>query len=744
MFFALRLLLPVLLVFSIASLDFFHFRVDKAVPSAQVVEKSRATPQNGALDSLADIGLEVSLGIPPQDRSRAAREIYEGQLAAPSFSPSRLQLRGWPGDLFVGGPTFQLVMASLAVEDLLLREHESGGPPAYYERAKERILAFAAWEAKQTEPAAFLWNDHAVAARVSVLIRFWRLLRADPGASDDQRAALLALVSRSGGLLAKNSQFTVRTNHGVMQNIALLQITAAFPDLPRADDWRKLAMERLELQLGFYVSPEGPVLEHSSEYHLFGVQLLGYAIQLARLNGLEPSALLVSAYQRSQEFSKVLVRPDGSVPIIGNTAGRAFSEEDHGRFLNGQAGGGESGKKAAVDARLYPVSGYAIWNQAGGGEASQVAVAWAKHDRHGHKHADETSVHFWSRGIDWITATGYWPYGEKGYDEANGWRGANAPHLRNEAARSNRQVRLKFQGDGQDVHMVDVENARESGAVLRRQVVRLGPERLLVVDTASQAAQPVDTLWTLRPEAKLQATPDPAHFIAQPPAGDRVLHMNFAFGGGGPGTAGAFDGGSFAPFNGWVVVGRRPMAAPGVTVGRGTGDHITASLFTVGARQDAPGTAQPALVLRAGGTAEQWQATAGPLTVRREAGVLEVSGLGEGRAKEVVKLREPASVQAPRQALREAMTAALERYPAWRELKYFHNRLYLLVAGLWLLVEAVLWVPAVRRRLAHAPQSDRHLALNGLLALGWLALAWWVHARYLETAPHLLAYVTGH
>ena len=62
---------------------------------------------------------------------------------------------------------------------------------------------------------------------------------------------------RSGELLAKQKLFTVRTNHGVMQNIALLQVTAAFPLLPKTKDWRNLAIERLELQLGFYVSDEG-------------------------------------------------------------------------------------------------------------------------------------------------------------------------------------------------------------------------------------------------------------------------------------------------------------------------------------------------------------------------------------------------------------------------------------------------------------------------------------------------------
>ncbi len=734
MSFVLRLLLPILVALSIFSLDFFHFRIDKSLPSGQVLARATASPQDGVLNRVADISLDVSLGIPAHDRSEAAHEVYQGRLPAPSFSSQKLALRGGPADLFVGGPTFQLVMASLSVEDLLLREYESGGRREYYELAKARVLEFADWEAKQHEPAAFLWNDHAVAARISVLTRLWRHLRADPGAGAGERAALLGLVSRSGGLLSKKSQFTVRTNHGVMQNVALLQISAAFPDLPQADAWKKLAAERLELQLGFYVSSEGVVLEHSSEYHLFGVQLLEYAVQLARLNGMEPSEQLVSAYQRSKEFSKVLVRPDRSVPLIGNTAGRAFSEGDYQRFLKAMP----AEAPASVDARLYPVSGYAVWNSRGK-VPSQVAVAWAKHDRHGHKHADETSVHFWSRGLDWVTATGYWPYGEAGYDDANGWRGANAPHLRGEPARSERRVELKFEGSGPAARIVDVENSRASGAVFRRQVIQLGAERLLVVDAVAGAAQPVDTLWTLRPEQTLLAK-SPTHLVGQPGVGELALHMNFAFSGGAEGAARAAPGGSLSPFTGWVVVGRRMVAAPSVVVERGPGAHMTATLFTVGARDQAPALAWDEHV-----SADQWTATIqgpqGAERVRRRGAVLEVTGPGEGVAASVVSLLAapvPAQAprQAPREALREAMTQALHHYPAWRELKSFHPRLYLLIAALWAVGEVAAAMTAARR-------PGARWRITAAYGLGWLALAWWIHAVYLESAGHIAAYLTG-
>ena len=222
-----------------------------------------------------------------------------------------------------GGPSFQLSLASLDLENLLLEEFEYSGDHRYYRVARDRILAFADWEEQQRKPVAFLWNDHAIAARIAVIVRLWRYLRVDADATDSQKASLIGFVMRSGELLAKKKLFTVRTNHGVMQNIALLQVTGAFPLLPKTKDWRNLAIERLELQLGFYVSDEGVVLEHSAGYHLIGTKLLAEAARLIRLNGMAPSDRLLAAIQGTEKFSRILLRPDGTLPVFGNTvAGR--------------------------------------------------------------------------------------------------------------------------------------------------------------------------------------------------------------------------------------------------------------------------------------------------------------------------------------------------------------------------------------------------------------------------------------
>jgi hypothetical protein len=700
--FLMRALLPMLVALSIWWPAFDHFRIDRRAPVAAVVAQLSREPSVGKLAEIAKIKFTVSLAPVPDQRARVAGMILDDRLEAPFFLSAVMPLRGWPADLSQGSSTFQLAMASFAVEDLLFDEFESSGDQRFYARARDRVLAFADWESQQRKPYGFLWNDHAIAARIAVLTRLWLTLRHDPAATSAQRASLLALVDRSGELLAKSSQFTVRTNHGVMQNLALLQITAAFPDLPKAAQWRNLALERLELQLAFYVSDEGVVLEHSSEYHVFGQELIAYAIQLARLNGQEPLPRLLTAYAGAKEFTRQLARPDGSLPLIGNTAGgwhtTAVSQAPH-----------------AVGSHLYPLSGYAIW-WTGDPVESQTLVAWAKHDRHGHKHADEPSLHFWSRGMDWITATGYWPYDDPDYEQANGWAGSNAPHGKGEAAKSPRTVRLLGTAATGAVRLIDIENVRQSGLTVRRQVIQLAPEQLLVVDSVSGASAPVETIWTLDPRLNLQALGD-QRFRSTPSDEGQALQIDLAHDAGNVATTTLYRG-SRTPFAGWVVAGPL-LAASALLVERAPGNSMTATLLTV-ANQAGLGVLQMAQ----GAQAENWsievQSPTLPLHVQRQ-GDRVVVKTNSGEA--TLSLVSPPSLETRQNTLRTAMSQAIQIYPPWRELGRFHQRLYIGIFSLWAGLEitlALLGRWQLRRRW-----------MTAVVLGGWAGMAWWIHALYL-------------
>lgn len=699
-----------LVAFSIWWPEFNHFRIARVEPDAAVIAKSSGVPASKKLIEIARIKFAVDLDINANQRTEAAEAILKGFLHAPSFLTTPLKLGDWPADLSYGSPTFQLAMASFATENLLLDEFESSGDSRFYHRARDRVLAFADWESRQREPYAFLWNDHAIAARIAVLIRVWNLLREDHVATPAQRASLVALIARSGELLAKPNQFTVRTNHGVIQNVALLQIAAAFPDLPQAPQWRTLALSRLELQMSFYVSDEGVVLEHSSGYHVFGHQLIDDAVQLVRLNGLAPSQRLLNALTTTSNFSRLLLRPDGTLPLVGNTG--FTGHEDR----TSKPESSPVSQEPLTGNYLFPLSGYSIW-WTDGTAPSQTLVAWAKHDRHGHKHADEPSLHFWSQGFDWITATGYWPYGARGYEEANGWQGSNAPHATGEAAKSDRTVQLLGSGQAGSLRAIDIENVRASGLTVRRQVVQLSQDQLLVLDNVNGASTPVETLWTLDPRLTLQAL-EGSRYRTNAVSDGEVLQIDLAKDEIGTSQSTLYRG-SWSPFAGWVVGRHGPEPASGLLVIRPSGVSMTATLFTVG-KVPASGVFN----LQAGSQAEGWtidlQGPNGPVRVQRQEASIKVS---TAQDEKLLRLDRPPSFESRQIALRAAMSHAIERYPPWRDLSAFHQRLYIGIFVAWVAVELMLGLLV--------KLSWRRRWMDGGVLAFWVGLVWWVHSIYL-------------
>jgi len=711
-----RALAPLALIWSVAWPEYSHFRIDHTPPSSQIIKALALAPPVNVLDELANMNLAVSLGISPTELPQTARNVLNGQLDAPAFLTGAAPLTGWPGDLYLGGQTFQLVIASLAVEEVLLEEFERTQDRSFYRMARDRMLSFAQWEGQQTQPIAFLWNDHAVAARIPVLIHLWRHLRMDHEATPEQHAELIALVERSGRLLAKDSQFTVRTNHGVMQNIALLQISAGFPAITESQQWRTLAMKRLELQLGFYVSEEGAILEHSAEYHVFGNELLALAARLAYLNELPLPARLVEALPKATAFSEALLRPDGTLPAFGNTvAGHPTSlivaDEYSTQPVTKRS---PPFPPQTSKYNLFPVSGYAIWwNE--GQITSQTLIAWAKHDRHGHKHADEPSVQFWSKGYDWITGTGYWPYGAPNFSDAIGWRGSNAPHLLNEKANSPRTNRLLGTGESNGVRFIELENRRDNGFSVRRQIVQINAETLLILDFTDKAPDEIETLWTLDPRVHVSPIGKNT-YIGKIEGETTQIEITFtSF------PADALDvttyRGSRQPFAGWVVTRHHPTAADALMTRQNIPNGVIGTLVRL--QNDSPA---PVVRLHEYPRSMNWKISAvdasGTIEVERDNNSIAVM-IANQQTNLTVALPVDISLQVNN--LRQAMTTAIEAYPPWRNLNKYTLRLYVAVGLLWLCIEVVL---IFTRRNSKVWKEMAPL-------IGWIAVAWWVHRFYL-------------
>lgn len=694
--FVLRLAFAALAFAALWGPEFLHYHVAKAPPADAAIEAGRQLPSAAVLTEIAEMPLTVGLGVAAADLVPASEDALRGRLRAAAYLDEPRPLLGYPGDIETGPPTLRLALAGLALEDQLLRAFEATGDDRFLREALRRTVTFAAHEKSRRIDNGFLWNDHAIAARIAAMARLWRHLRERPDVAGEHAGLPLAVVQQAARMLAKPDHFTVRTNHGVMQNLALLQIAAGFPSLDPDRRLVALALERLGVQAGFFVSPEGVVLEHSAGYHAHGSELLAVALRLCALNRVEPPPFLAGAARRSHEVLALLRRPDGTLPAFGNT--------DFGTPVP------SPGPDPAPGNHLFPVAGYALWWTSAGeslrARPTQTVVAWAKHDGHGHKRADEGSLLLWSDGVSWLTSIGYWPYGHALTRISYGWNASNAPHEVGEGAKSPRRVSLRGTAEGAGVRALDLERVNAEGQTFRRQIVQMGGDRVVVIDAVSGLGAGAETVWTFSPDTELAPhAPSDTLLVTRGEARMQVAVLPVA-------TVLTRHRGSESPFAGWVVRGGRPTPAPALRVERPEAQSLTATTFhLIGS-----GEPRPPPVLAPDAKAERWRLEwSGPdgLVLERQDDRLLLRDAAGSRE---VPWQPGPDVAAARGALKQAYAAAVATYPPWRDLTAYRIEAGYALGGLWLGIELLAFFLGRRR-----PGGAHRLLGHAFFALVWAA-----------------------
>jgi hypothetical protein len=607
-------------------------------------------------------------------------------------------------------PSYALKIASLATLRLLLAAYTATGDPRFLDAALQETLAFNEIDAWRLVPRGLLWNDHALAARVQPLVLLWSLVRNQKDLHPSEALTILQLADRTGARLAKPELYNSRTNHGIMQNIALLQLAVAFPTLSRAEHFKAVGCTRMVTHMRYYVAPEGPVLEHSAGYHEFGRDLLIKAIRLFELSGCSVPPDWQQLLVRVTEFSHLLQRPDRTLPVFGNT--------DHAPLPSDE--GVDPAVAPRPPSRLYDVAGFAVswrgteaWPQAQ--DLSQTVVTWSNFPTRAHKHADDMAIVVWARGRAWLTNSGYWPYDAEGFDDANGWRGSNAPHFQGESARVFRDTVLRAAGESHSMWALDLERRLANGASVRRQVVEVGGEVWIVLDSAAGGQeQPIETLWTTMPEMDVQATGE-REFLLRSLDSTASARMLFA----GPlALVTTLRRGSLAPYGGWIVRAGRPVPAATIEVRHFADKAPVASVLKLGQ--------QSASVRFEGVAADQWNIQLGSardgFVLRREKDSLSLQ-FANGR-HERVELLAAADVRDRRQTIVSAYETARRVFPGVRDLTFYRFRLTALAFILLVLQEATIGI--TRRFAPQAATALRAAASIAWLSFGLLAAFWYL------------------
>jgi hypothetical protein len=674
-----------------------------------------------------------------------AERLLLGEATVPGYPACRVTLPFDSRDLEKGLPGWRLEVASLVVPEILLSAYEATGREQFLFSARDAIRGWASYERGALLPRGFLWNDHALASRVVVLAHFWRLYRRHPSYDPVIGRSVLEFATRCGRRLAAPGQFSFATNHGVLQNLALWHLAVAFPWMPERESLRQIAFQRLQGQMGFYIDSQGVVLEHSAEYQAFGLELLGMALRYLTLMGETPPAEWLLKYEAAKEVYRLMRRPDGTLPLLGDTDSRPEPHVPLVTTIDAEGRAAPLGRRAdwnpPVGNWLFADAGYAIWwdgreENREVKEQRQTLMTWSYFPGHGHKHADELSLLLWADGKSWWTNAGYWTYDLPGRTEAVSWTGSNAPHLVGEPSDSPRESRLLGSGESAQISGVDLERRGPGVYVARREIVHLRPDLWLILDqTRGGAGDHTATTWTVSPDVTLVPRNTPGTYLLTAQGARSELRAAlYASHGATP----RLLRGSVRPFAGWAV--RHGMPEPttsllldqdaqnswAVAVWRvvtGAAVRETASASTAGPEGDGA-------VEMNYHSPEDWEVTLSPWlgvrSIRREGTRISVRTESRSNGEEAITLapvpRDSVKIQAIEQGFRRMASA----YPTFRDHLPERRRVTGWLAACFLIQElAVLLIRGRRAKL--------ELPLRTAALTAWLVGGIWLVGIYLGT-----------
>lgn len=738
---ALSVFLLIVFLALVWSPEFNHYRVPHETITLAMIERGRNDPGEAVLSEMRSHRLLEHDWQSQEQMIEVAEKLLTGDAQIWDIRATKIHMPFDPADLERGTGHWQLQFAGFVVPEILIDAYRGTGREEFYVAARDTIVGWAQFEKSAWLNHGFLWNDHAVATRVRTLADFWDIYRRRADYRPEIAQVIWEFAARSGALLAKPDQYTFATNHGVMENIALWQLCLAFPTLPRVEEYRQLAMARLKGEMSFYVAPDGGILEHSADYHAFGLYLFGMALRYSTLLHLDVPADWDQKYEKAKQFYAELSRPDGTLPAFGDTAvglrhkpPQVTKKNEQGGYVALAAAAPES---RAGGSRLYPVSGYAIfWDRPArndeGRDVSQTVLAWSNFAGHGHKHADEPSVLLWSGGQEWWTNTGYWPYDDADRQRAECWEGSNAPHLAGEKCNSNRKASLIGSLDAGDLFAAEIERAGPGNLRVRRLVVHVKSSAWVIVDYCTGAPQSaMETVWTTGADVRLEGrgTAESYTFV-----GESALSRLQGYFLGPPAMTVRNFRGSRDPFVGWLALEGKPTATNAIVTTEPTKQCWAVTVWVLDGDSKAK-------TERSSAASAEWknpQAWNVRVPMKNGSVLLMREGDRISAREDVASSNARPSISETLQApgIREAseiesLNANFEsearRYPRFRDLYTYRVRASLLGVGLLLLQELFFGI--------YRYWGGKHLLVLRVLSLtGWVALCFWVRVFYLAVS----------
>jgi hypothetical protein len=302
------------------------------------------------------------------------------------------------------------------------------------------------WICRNPEGHPTTWESVSCAWRIENWLA--ALLHFLPSArlTDTWTSHLLASVARHAEHLRRHIEYDLAGNHLLFEAKGLIIAGLMLPEMLRADVWYREGMELLRHEMARQVLPDGGHAELATHYHVEITLLLTEVAVLLDRNGVRKPSGLTDTLGRMYRFLLWLTRPDGDIPMLGDSVrddpivarrllGLGFAylgQPELGAMAEGGAqvdrllGSGCSRRLAASEvrpppdvARAFPNSGCAVV-RSGWTDTADYLVwdcgAFGMRGGPGHGHADQLSFELVVGGATVVLDPGVYQY------EAGAWR----------------------------------------------------------------------------------------------------------------------------------------------------------------------------------------------------------------------------------------------------------------------------------------------------------------------------------
>jgi hypothetical protein len=360
------------------------------------------------------------------------------------------------------------------------------------------------------------WSDpHAVAFRSMALVDAWWKLRQAHQLPEAASNEILTELEKTGEFLADPNHYQQENNHCVNEAAALYELATAFPTLPHAQEWLKLATQRFQWQLEGLIDSDGQLIENSPYYDFYALSKYWQVYSYSVAHGSSISSDFQSKLKSMLQFATYILQPNSQVPLLG--ASTEASINDHGVYQQMAATDpqllyvlthGAKGTEPEKQSVYFPASALTVmrsgWQSgAAFGDSTYLTYNIGKY-RTAHSSLDALAITLYGEGGDLLPGAGLYTYNPGTY--RNYFHGTESENTVVVDGKS------QVQGNGTATNLLttdgmtyqSAESSLYSGVTHQRMVMMIDQNHLLVVDRLnSSSVHTYQQMFHLFPGAKL-------------------------------------------------------------------------------------------------------------------------------------------------------------------------------------------------------------------------------------------------